>query len=67
MMTGVVQFFLEDKGYGYIRVLETREEFFVPRRELRQPIERGMRVQFRLRENKQGFYAAEVSAIAGAQ
>ncbi len=61
MMTGVVQFFLEDKGYGYIRVPETREEFFVQRRELRHPIKRGMRVQFLLRRNKQGFYAAEVS------
>ena len=60
MMTGVVQFFLQDKGYGYIRVAATREEFYVHRRHLLAPIERGMRVQFVLRENKQGAYAAEV-------
>ena len=64
MMTGVVQFFLQDKGYGYIRVPETREEFYVHRRNLLQPVERGMEVKFVLRENKQGAYADEVKPVA---
>uniref|UniRef100_UPI0024A9DD33 cold-shock protein n=2 Tax=Haliscomenobacteraceae TaxID=1937961 RepID=UPI0024A9DD33 len=63
MMTGVVQFFLQDKGYGYIRVPETREEFYVHRRNLLQPVERGMAVRFVLRENKQGPYADEVQPV----
>jgi cold shock CspA family protein len=60
MPVGIVQFFLADKGYGYIRVPETREEFYVHRKQLRQPIERGMRVRFVVKENKQGVYAGEV-------
>lgn len=63
MMTGVVQFFLQDKGYGYIRVPETREEFYVHRRNLLQPVERGMAVRFVLRQNKQGAYADEVQPV----
>ncbi len=60
MPTGIVQFFLEQKGYGYIRVPETREEFYVHRRELKGPVRRGDKVRFVIKENKQGLYAAGV-------
>ncbi|HKK78123.1 MAG TPA: cold shock domain-containing protein [Phaeodactylibacter sp.] len=63
MPVGIIQFFLADKGYGYIRVPESREEFFVHRKQLLQPVERGMKVQFTIRENKQGAYAAEVRVV----
>ncbi|NRA48877.1 MAG: cold shock domain-containing protein [Phaeodactylibacter sp.] len=63
MMIGVVQFFLKDKGYGYIRLPDTREEYFVHQRNLLQPIERGMKVQFVLKENKQGAFADEVRPV----
>lgn len=62
MPTGIVQFFLQDKGFGYIRVPESREEFYVHKRELRQPVARGMQVQFEIREDKHGPYAAAVVA-----
>lgn len=63
MPVGIVQFFLADKGYGYIRVPESREEFFVHRKQLQQPVARGAKVRFTIRENKQGAYAAEVQVV----
>ncbi|MCB0581003.1 MAG: cold shock domain-containing protein [Phaeodactylibacter sp.] len=60
MPTGIVQFFLEHKGYGYIRVPETREEFYVHRRQLKAPVKRGDRVRFVVRGDKHGLFAAEV-------
>ena len=65
MPTGIVQFFLEQKGYGYIRVPETREEFYLPGRELKEPVRRGDKVRFVIRENKQGLYAAGVERLEG--
>ena len=63
MPVGIVQFFLEQKGYGYIRVPETREEFYVHRRNLKAPIKQGDRVHFLLRDNQQGLYADEVEPV----
>ncbi|MCO6475218.1 MAG: cold shock domain-containing protein [Phaeodactylibacter sp.] len=63
MPVGVIQFFLEQKGYGYIRVPETREEFYVHRRELKEPVQRGDKVRFVIKENKQGLYAAAVERL----
>lgn len=60
MPKGIVQFFLEKKGYGYIRVPETREEFYVHRRHLSEPVKKGDVVFFDIKENKQGLYAAHV-------
>ncbi|TXB62397.1 cold-shock protein [Phaeodactylibacter luteus] len=62
MPKGIVQFYMPEKGYGYIRVPATREEFYVHRRYLQQPIEKGMAVTFEVRSGKQGLYAAEVKA-----
>lgn len=61
MPRGVVQFFLEKKGYGYIRIPETREEFYVSKKQLLEPVKKGDRVSFEIKENKQGLYAAKVS------
>ena len=63
MLKGIVQFFLPDKGYGYIRIPETREEIFVPRKELLHPVRKGDAVQFELRENQFGLYAAQVKKL----
>ena len=63
MPTGIVQFFVETKGYGYIRRPDTREEYYVHRRNLLEPIRRGDRVEFVVRENKQGLYADEVKPV----
>lgn len=60
MPKGIVQFFLEERGYGYIRVPETREEFYVHRRHLLGPVKKGDVVIFDIQENKQGAYAVHV-------
>ena len=60
MPKGIVQFFIESKNYGYIRVPETREEFYVHRKNLLEPIQKGDVVLFEIREDKQGAFAAEV-------
>ncbi|MCB0546961.1 MAG: cold shock domain-containing protein [Phaeodactylibacter sp.] len=64
MPVGIVQFFLAQKGYGYIRVPETREEFYFQRKNLRGTISDGDKASFVIREDKYGLYAAEVQRIA---
>ncbi|MGB3802033.1 MAG: cold shock domain-containing protein [Lewinella sp.] len=61
---GIVVFFLAEKGYGYLRLEGTREEFHFRSGNLtgRNP-KRGDRVHFRLREGHQGYYADQVEII----
>jgi cold shock CspA family protein len=63
MQTGIVVFFLPEKGYGYIRVPETREEFFVRREDCEDLIGKGDRVAFEVRESKWGIRAIQVSVL----
>ena len=65
MPLGIVQFFLPTKGYGYIRVPETREEFYVHSKHLPAGtiLKKGMRVYFDLEENRHGLEAINVKQI----
>ena len=54
---------MESKGYGYVRVPETREEFYVRRKHLLTPVQKGDRVHFEVKENKRGMYAVQVQRI----
>lgn len=63
MQKGIVQFYLREKGYGYIRVPETREEFYVHQSQLRTPVQKGDEVVFKIEEGKQGAIAVEVRKI----
>lgn len=60
MPIGIIQFFMESKGYGYVRVPETREEFHIRRKHLRTPVQKGDQVRFEVEENKRGVYAVQV-------
>lgn len=60
MPAGIVQFFLEKKGYGYIRVPETREEFYVQKKHLLESVKKGDQVSFEIKEDKHGLYATKV-------
>lgn len=60
---GIVQFYLREKGYGYIRVPETREEFYVHQSQLKTPIQKGDEVVFEVEETKQGAVAVAVKKI----
>jgi len=61
MHIGIILFYLSDKGYGYLRLLDTREEFhFRKENVLASMLKKGDLVSFRLRQGKQGYYADEV-------
>ncbi|CAH0998840.1 hypothetical protein LEM8419_00155 [Neolewinella maritima] len=55
---GIIVFYLPDKGYGYVRLADTREEFHFRRQHLRvDSVQRGDRVRFILRQGRQGYFA----------
>ncbi len=60
MPVGIIQFFMERKGYGYVRVPETREEFHFREKALLEPVKKGDRVVFEIKENKQGLFAVHI-------
>ena len=60
MPTGQILFYLPDRDFGYVRVPDTREEFYFRGKHCRTPVRAGDRVRFRLREGKQGYYADEI-------
>lgn len=63
MPKGIVQYFLQTKGFGYIRIPETREEIYVHQRDILEPIKKGDIVTFEIGEDKQGLYAQKVQVV----
>jgi cold shock CspA family protein len=61
--TGIVSFFNEDKGYGFIKETLTKEGVFVHMSNLLTPIKEGNKVQFEIESNQKGPYAAKVQII----
>ncbi len=59
---GIILFFLPKKGYGYLRLAGTREEFHFKQRDVRYAnVAAGQRVSFELSESRQGMRAINVS------
>jgi len=64
MHTGIILFYLSDKGYGYLRLLDTREEFhFRAKNVVASNLKKGDVVNFFLREGRQGYYADEIKLV----
>jgi len=64
MHTGIILFYLPEKGYGYLRLLDTREEFhFREKNVMATGLRKGDVVNFRLRKGRQGYYADEVRKV----
>ncbi len=61
MKTGVVKFFNETKGYGFIKVDETGEEVFVHISGLKDEINKDDKVTFEIERGKKGLNAVNVS------
>ncbi|MGV8828285.1 MAG: cold-shock protein [Breznakibacter sp.] len=61
MKTGVVKFFNETKGYGFIKVDETGEEIFVHISGLKDEITKDDQVTFEIERGKKGLNAVNVS------
>ncbi|MEM0993366.1 MAG: cold shock domain-containing protein [Bacteroidota bacterium] len=63
-MLGHIKFFLAEKGYGYIRVAATYEEFFFQQKDLKSPVAKGDSVQFKLKEDRHGVRAVDILLVA---
>ena len=59
-LIGIIRVYLPEKGYGYIRLPDTHEEFFFKQQNLREAVSRGDFVRFVLRHGAQGWYADEI-------
>jgi len=60
---GIVTFFNESKGYGFIRDQETQESVFVHINALTEPIRENDRVTFQVEQGKKGLAAINVHLI----
>lgn len=60
MRKGKVQYYLAEKGYGYIRDLENREEFHFNKKNLLEAVQTKDLVYFEVKENKHGLHAIKI-------
>jgi cold shock protein len=63
MKTGIVKFYNEEKGFGFIKEANTGEEIFVHRTGLVDAIKEGDTVSFEIVEGKKGENAAKVKKV----
>jgi len=63
LQTGIIQFYLKNRGFGYIRVSETGEEFHFAKKNLLEEVEDKDVVTFELKKTKHGFYADLISKM----
>lgn len=63
MKTGVVKFFNESKGYGFITEDGSEQDYFVHISGLIDEIREGDKVEFELKEGKKGLNAVNVKVI----
>lgn len=63
MQTGVVKFFNESKGYGFIVSDETNKEVFVHHSGLIEKVREKDRVEFEVMEGRKGLNAVNVKRI----
>ncbi|MCX8212222.1 MAG: cold shock CspA family protein [Neolewinella sp.] len=61
MQIGIILFYLPEKGYGYLRLLDTREEFHFRKKNLiLHEIKAGDLVSFEMKQGSQGYFADQV-------
>ena len=60
MKNGIVKFFNETKGFGFIKSNESGEEFFVHVSGLKEEIRQNDEVLFEVQEGKKGLNAVNV-------
>ncbi|MBM3421076.1 MAG: cold shock domain-containing protein [Bacteroidetes bacterium] len=63
MNKGIVKFFNESKGFGFIKDEETGKEYFVHSTGLKDRINEGDEVTFELTEGKKGLNAVNVKLV----
>jgi cold shock CspA family protein len=60
---GIVTFFNDSKGYGFIKDLETQESIFVHANGLTEPIRENNKVSFEVEKGKKGPNAVDVKIV----
>lgn len=61
MQTGIIIFYLPEKGYGYLRLLNTLEDFhFREKNLLANTVNAGELVSFELKQGRQGYFADQI-------
>ena len=63
MKNGIVKFFNEEKGFGFIKEDGSENEYFVHVSSLTETIEKDDKVSFDLKEGKKGLNAVNVKLI----
>jgi len=63
MKTGVVKFFNEVRGFGFIKVDETEEELFVHKTNVQGTIRENDAVEFEIEKGKKGLNAVDVRVV----
>lgn len=63
MQEGIVKFFNESKGFGFIKSSETGEDIFVHNSGLIDEIKEGDKVQFQMEQGRKGLNAINVEVI----
>ncbi|MCI5055927.1 MAG: cold shock domain-containing protein [Flavobacteriales bacterium] len=63
MKEGKVKFYNQEKGFGFITIVETNEEIFVHSSGLKDTIREDDRVQFTIAPGKKGPNAVDVQVI----
>jgi cold shock CspA family protein len=61
--TGIVAFFNDDKGYGFIKDSETQESVFVHIKSLTEPIKENNKVSFEIEMGPKGANAVNVKLV----
>ncbi len=63
MKTGIVKFFNEVRGFGFIKVDETGEEVFVHKSDVQGKIRENDAVEFEVQKGKKGLNAVGVKVV----
>ena len=61
--TGIVTFFNDSKGYGFIKDMESHESVFVHVKSLSEPIKENNKVSFKVEKSPKGLSAVEVALV----
>lgn len=61
--TGIVTFFNNDKGYGFIKDLQTQESIFVHANSLSEPIKENNKVSYEVEQGPKGLNASNVKLV----
>ncbi len=60
---GIVTFFNESKGYGFIRDLKSQESIFVHINDLQEAVRENSKVEFEVQRGPKGFQATQVKVV----